>query len=204
MEEKSGERVYSILAGIMILAVYTISYFVSQTHSPVYPTMVAVGFVLVFLIFFLIAVSVTEIFLEQRLKSLNNVLTHSFVNLIGESIALIFSFFFYLSLMTAFNIMDNSLVFFQPISYLILSGFNHLHYKNKRAIEVFAILATISLCIGLVSFLSRFFFIFTAFSLLFFSTISYSVFKLEVKEEIKSKLEWLKNPKLFPDAKFSR
>lgn len=196
MKEKSGERVYPILAAIIILVVYAASYFLSEEHSPVYHTMIVVGFVFIFLILFLIAVSISELFLERRLNVLNNILTYSFVDLIGESIALIFSFFFYLSLMTTFNIIDNSLVFFQPISYILLTGFSHVHHGNKKAVGVFAILGTIFLCIGLVSFLSRFFFIFIALSLLFFSTVSYSVFRVEVKEEIRSKLEWLKDPKL--------
>jgi len=203
-QKKRDERNYSIFAGLLILFVYAVSYFIREGNSPVYPTMAAVGFVLMFLILFLIIVSVLELFTERKLTRLNNLLSYSFVNLIGESIALIFSFFFYLSLMAAFDIMDNSLVIFQPISYLILTVFNHTHYKNKKTIGILAILGTIFLCVGLVAIFSRLFFIATALSLLLFSAVCYRVFKVEIKEEMRASYFNKLSSKLLPYARFSR
>ena len=205
MEKEGLERRYSIFAAVLILVVYALAYLVSPNKSPVYPTIIAVGFVIGFILFFLLLVYLFENVLGTKLDYLNKILDFSFVNLLGESIALIFSFFFYITLMTAFdlvigslivlqpisfmilasfNLVIGSLVVLQPLSFMILSSFNHLHYKNKRTINIFALVGTAFLLIGFLSKYNSLFLIFTSIALILFSAVSYRVFKIEIPEEI--------------------
>ena len=184
IKNKSSERRYSIFAAVLLLIVYALTYLVNPNQSPVYPTMIAMGFVIFFIIFFLLLVYLFENVLENKLDYLNKILDFSFVNLLGESIALIFSFFFYITLMTAFDLVIGSLIILQPISFIILASFNHLHYQNKRAIITFATVGTIFLLVGFLSQYNSLFLISTAIALMLFSAVAYRVFKIEIPEEI--------------------
>lgn len=185
MEKEGPEKKrYFIFAVVLILAVYAIAYFINPGKAPVYPTIAAVGFIMLFIIFFLVSVTLFEVFLEKKLYYLDKILDDCFVNFIGESIALIFSFFFYITLMASFGLSDSSLVFFQPISFVILSSFNHLHYENSRLIGIFAIIAVFFLFIGFLSSFNSIFLIFTTLSLLLFSAVAYRIFRIEIPAEM--------------------
>jgi len=170
-ETGSLERKYSVFAVVLILIVYSLAYLFGTSQSPVYPTIFAIGFVIFFIVFFLLLVYLFENFSQSRLDYLNGVLDFCFVNLLGESIALIFSFFFYITLML------------QPISFLILASFNHLHYRDKRTISIFAAVGIVFLLIGFLSQYHSIFLISTAVALMLFSAVSYRVFKIEIPEE---------------------
>jgi hypothetical protein len=184
MEKEGLERRYSVFAAVLILIVYASAYLVKPAQTPVYPTMIAVGFVVFFIVFFLFLVYLFENLSSRKLDYLNTILNFSFVNLLGESIALIFSFFFYITLVSAFDLVVGSLVVIQPASFLILASFNHLHYKNRKAISIFAVTGTVFLLIGFLSQYSSLFLISTAVALMLFSAVSYRVFKIEIPEEI--------------------
>ncbi len=182
-ETGSLERKYSVFAVVLILIVYSLAYLFGTSQSPVYPTIFAIGFVIFFIVFFLLLVYLFENFSQSRLDYLNGVLDFCFVNLLGESIALIFSFFFYITLMSAFDLVIGSLIVLQPISFLILASFNHLHYRDKRTISIFAAVGIVFLLIGFLSQYHSIFLISTAVALMLFSAVSYRVFKIEIPEE---------------------
>ena len=184
MKKEGLDKKYSFFAVVLLMAIYLLVYFLDPLKSPVYATIFTLGFVIFFIIFFLIVVFLFEMSSGKKLEYLNSILDDCFVHFLGESIALIFSFFFYLTLVSAFDLGIGSLVSLQLVAFLIISSFNHIHYKNKRTIGFFVLFGFILLLIGFLSQYHRFFLVFTSVSLVLFSAVAYRVFRVEVPKEV--------------------